>query len=221
MRAERAAAGLAVLGLALFAALAAFVATGGQAALDGALMLALREPGNPADPLGPAWMEEAARDVTALGSGTVLTLLTLGAAAHLAMTRGRGPAVLLLLSVVGGTLLAHGLKLGFARPRPELVPQAVQVFSTSFPSTHAMMSAVTYATLGAVLAEEHARRRVGAHLLAVAVVLVALVGTSRVYLGVHWPSDVLAGWAAGLGWASFCWLVARRVRRARREGGEA
>jgi undecaprenyl-diphosphatase len=210
---ERAAALLAVLGAAAFLALATFVAAGGHAALDRALLLALRAPGDPADPLGPRWLEEAARDVTALGSTTVLALLTLAGAGHVFLARGRGPAALLLLAVAGGAALAFVLKLVVERPRPDLVPHAAAVFTQGFPSAHAMMSAVTYATLGAVLAEEHPRRRVAANLLVAATLLTVLVGASRVYLGVHWPSDVLAGWSAGIAWASLCWLAARRLRR--------
>jgi undecaprenyl-diphosphatase len=208
-RAERWVLLLALLGVVAFAVLAATVGSAPVRRLDAALLRALH------DLRGPAWFEGAVRDVTALGSVTVVTLLTIGAAGHLRLTRGREPALLLLVSVAGGVLLSHGLKFAFERQRPDLVPHATEVFTASFPSGHAMTSATAYLALGALLAESHPRRRVGAWLLGVAVVVTALVGVSRVHLGVHWPTDVLAGWAAGLAWASLCWLLARRLRRAR------
>ena len=83
----------------------------------------------------------------------------------------------------------------------------------SFPSVHSLMSAVVYLTLGALLARMVARRRLKFYVLTLAVTLTGLVGISRVYLGVHYPSDVLAGWCVGLSWASLCWLVGRKLQR--------
>jgi undecaprenyl-diphosphatase len=180
---------------------------------DTALLLALREPGAPADPRGPRWLEEAARDVTALGSLVVLAGLTLAVAGFLALAGKRHVALLVTVAVAGGQLLNHLLKTGFDRPRPDLVPHAAQVFSSSFPSGHAMTAAATYLTLGALVARVQERRRVRVYLLAVAVAVTILVGVSRVYLGVHWPSDVLAGWAAGAAWAALCWLAALWLQR--------
>jgi undecaprenyl-diphosphatase len=110
-------------------------------------------------------------------------------------------------------LLSTALKLGFARPRPDLVPHGVRVYTASFPSGHAMLSAVTYLTLGALLARVQPQRRVKAFLLGLAIALTVLIGMSRVYLGVHWPSDVLAGWCGGAAWASLCWFVALQLQR--------
>ena len=131
----------------------------------------------------------------------------------------RGHALLLTASLAGGLLVMHLLKRGYERPRPDLVSHLVHVQTLSFPSGHAMLSAVAYLTLGALLAQTQVRRWQGIYFLLVAIILTVLVGASRVYLGVHWPSDVLAGWCAGMSWALFCWLVAAwlRSRHALRE----
>lgn len=185
---------------------------GGPRGFDQAVLLSLRNPADLADPIGPPWLEVFARDITALGGIPVLTLVTLGAFGFLLMVRKRRTAVLLLVAVGGGLLLSSGLKDMFDRPRPDLVPHTVQVATQSFPSSHAMMSAITYLTLGALLARTQPRRRVKAYLLVSAVLLTLLVGVSRVYLGVHWPTDVLAGWWAGAAWAMLCGAALRRLQ---------
>lgn len=185
---------------------------------DTVLLLALRNPADPADPLGPPWLEEAARDVTALGSLSVLTIVTLGALGQLLWARKPDAALLVAVAVLGGTALNTLSKSGFERPRPDLVPHLTRTVTTSFPSGHAMLSAVVFLTLGALLAQAQERRRVGAFFLAYALALTLLVGVSRVYLGVHWPSDVLAGWCLGGAWAAACWLVAEALRRRHARG---
>ncbi|MFC4175473.1 phosphatase PAP2 family protein [Microvirga sp. GCM10011540] len=196
-----------------FMELADDVSEGETHALDQSLLLALRDPANLANPLGPGWLEEAARDITGLGGYAVLAIITWATWAYLMMVGKRGAALLVLVSIIGGTLLSHGLKLGFERPRPDLVPHATQVYTASFPSGHAMMSAITYLTLGALLARVEKSRRTRAFVMGLAVAMTLLVGASRVYLGVHWPSDVLAGWSVGAAWASFCWFVALQLQR--------
>ena len=142
-------------------------------------------------------------------------LVTLCATAYF-LLHGRYPeAGLLLVAVVGGILLTALLKLGFDRPRPDLVPHLAQVFTASFPSGHAKLSAVTYLTLGALLARIHSQVRVKAYLLLLGLLLTLLVGVSRVYLGVHWPTDVLAGWMLGGAWALLCWLAMGWLQRHR------
>lgn len=194
-----------------FVELADEVAEGETARIDRALLLALRSSADPTDPLGPPWLEEAGRDLTALGGMAVLTLVSVAAVAYLALRRLRGRAVLVAGSVLSGMLASQILKWFFERPRPDLVPHAAPVFTASFPSGHAMMSAVVYLTLGALLARVEPARRMKAFVLAVAVSLAVIVGVSRVYLGVHWPSDVLAGWTVGAAWALLWWLVARAL----------
>ena len=209
-RAERATlltiAAVAVL-LAAFGFIADEVVEGETRAFDTRLMLALRTAGNPSDPVGPVWFEEMMRDFTALGSTGVLTVMTLAVVGFLAFTRKRHAALLVAVSVAGGTLLSTLMKIGFARPRPDLVPHETIVSSASFPSGHSMMSAVVYLTLGVLLARTQASQRVKLYILAVAAALAVLVGVSRVYLGVHWPTDVLAGWSLGAAWALGCWLA--------------
>jgi undecaprenyl-diphosphatase len=190
-----------------FARLANAVGRGSTHAFDEWLIVALRTPGNLADPVGPGWLEEMMRDFTAMGSTGVLTLTVLAIAGFLAMTRKGHAALFVLVSVVGGVLISQTMKWAFARPRPDLVPHGAEVFTASFPSGHSMMSAVVYLTLGALLARTQADPAVKTYVLVMAVVLTVLVGASRVYLGVHWPTDVLAGWALGGVWALICLLV--------------
>ncbi|HEX5997939.1 MAG TPA: phosphatase PAP2 family protein [Hyphomicrobiaceae bacterium] len=190
-----------------FAGLVNTVSNGGAPAFDERLIVALRAPGNLADPIGPKWLEEMMRDFTAMGSTGVLTLMVLAIVGFLAMTGKTHAALFVSVSVGGGVLLSQAMKWATARPRPDLVPHGAEVFSASFPSGHSMMAAVVYLTLGALLARTQADRRVKAYVLTVAVLLTVLVGISRVYLGVHWPTDVLAGWALGGGWALLCLLA--------------
>jgi undecaprenyl-diphosphatase len=196
-----------------FVALADEVREDATAATDQSLMLMLRNPGNPAEPLGPVWVQEAARDITGLGGNTILIFVTLAAFVYLLLVRKRGAAAFVAVAVVGGIMLSSILKVGFDRPRPDIVPHAAQVYSASFPSGHAMLSAVVYLTLGALLARIQEQRRVKAFFLGLAILLTLIIGVSRVYLGVHWPSDVLAGWCVGAAWAALCWFVALQLQR--------
>ena len=182
-------------------------------AFDNAVMLALRNPADLADPIGPPWLEGVMRDVTALGSQFVLVFVTLSVVGFLLLVRKRGAALLVFGSVLGGAILGDLLKLAFERPRPDLVPHGTLVLTASFPSNHAMLSAVTYLTLGALLARFHEKRTAKIYFLALAAILTALVGISRVYLGVHWPTDVLAGWSVGAAWAMGVWLIALWLQR--------
>lgn len=200
-------------GLWAFIALADEVIEGETDKFDHMVLLALRSPGNPADPLGPPWLPEMARDITALGSVGVLTLVFVIVVGYLVITWRRQAALVVFAAVAGGQLLSSTLKIGFERGRPDLVPDAPRVFSASFPSGHAMLSAVTYLTLAALLMRIEAKRRTRIYLLGVAVLLTLLVGVSRVYLGVHWPTDVLAGWCMGAAWAMLWWAVALWFQR--------
>jgi undecaprenyl-diphosphatase len=190
-----------------FSKLADAVGEGHTRVFDEWLLLILRTPDNLSDPIGPKWFEEMMRDFTALGSTGVLTVMVLAAVGFLALTRRAHAAWFVLASVLGGVLISQTMKWAYARPRPELVPHGAEVFTASFPSGHSMMSAVVYLTLGALLARTQAARDAKAYILAVGVVLTVLVGVSRVYLGVHWPTDVLAGWVLGGLWAMLCWLA--------------
>lgn len=196
-----------------FAELAEEVIEGDTRQIDETLLLMLRVADDPADPLGPGWLEEMGRDFTALGGVGVLVFITAAAIFYLVM-QGRGRAALFVLgAIASGMLLSSLMKLGFDRPRPDLVSHGAMVYTASFPSGHSMMSAVTYLTLGALLARVQPLRRLKVFVLSVAVILALLVGLSRIYLGVHWPTDVLAGWTAGACWASLCWLGLLWVQR--------
>jgi len=200
-------------GLLAFAKLAEEMVEGDMRAFDEFLLLSLRSAADPSNPLGPRWLEEMMRDFTALGGIGVLVAVTLAVIGYLVLTRKRYAAITIVVAIVTGLMLSHALKWGFARPRPELVPHGQVVYTQSFPSGHAMLSALVYLTLGALLARTQACRGVRVYFLAVAGLLTAVVGVSRVYLGVHWPTDVLAGWVGGAGWALLCWLVILWLQR--------
>jgi undecaprenyl-diphosphatase len=180
---------------------------------DETVVLALRRLDNPAVPIGPSWLRKAALDVTALGGVTVLTLITVAVCGFLALVRRFRSLLLVLGSTVSGALLNSVLKALFARPRPTVVPHLAEVDAPSFPSGHAMLSAIVYLTLGAMLAQLIERRWLKAYVLGVALMLTFLVGLTRVFLGVHYLTDVLGGWMAGLAWALFTALLARAVKR--------
>jgi undecaprenyl-diphosphatase len=197
----------------VFVELADEVVEGETDRLDERIVLALRNPADASDPIGPQWVEELMRDFTALGGTGVLLLLTAATAVFVALSGRKRTVLLLLAAIGGGYLLSTGMKYGFSRPRPELVPHGSYVYTSSFPSGHSMMSAVTYLTLAALLARTQSRMRMRVFLLGVAAVLTVCVGFSRVYLGVHWPTDVLAGWTLGAAWAIGCWLAAKWLSR--------
>jgi undecaprenyl-diphosphatase len=200
-------------GLWVFIEVADEVAEGETRALDRAVLLALRNPNNLADPRGPPWFEEMGRDLTALGGTALLSLFSLAAVAHLLLRQKPRSAAFVGVSVIGAWALSLALKQLFERPRPDLVPRLSYVMTSSFPSGHSMLSAAVYLTLGALLARFESNLLLKAHVLGWAVLFTVLVGVSRVYVGVHWPTDVLAGWAAGAAWASLCGLVARALQR--------
>ncbi|HMA15604.1 MAG: phosphatase PAP2 family protein [Bacteroidota bacterium] len=204
---------LAAGGVWLFVEIADEVADGELEGFDSAILLSLRSPTDLHDPLGPPWFEEMVRDVTALGGNLVTILITLASAGYLALQRKGRAALFVLLAVSSGILLGSTLKGVFERPRPDLVEHAMGVYTSSFPSGHAMTAGVVYLTLAAVLMRFESRRRLKLYLLSLAVLVTLAVGASRVYLGVHWPSDVIAGWAAGAAWAMLWWCAALWMQR--------
>jgi undecaprenyl-diphosphatase len=181
--------------------------------MDRSILLSLRDKDDLADPIGPRWVEESMRDFTALGGVAVLTLLSGAAIGFLLIERKSAAALLLFAAVFGGWVAATLLKMGFDRARPDLVPHGSHVYTASFPSGHAMMAAVTYLTIGALLARLHQGLWTKAYFLILAALLTIAVGISRVYLGVHWPTDVLAGWTIGGCWALLCWTAAKLLQQ--------
>jgi undecaprenyl-diphosphatase len=207
--------------LAAAAAAWAFLAVGSEMregetlALDRRILLAFRTPGDPSQPLGSQSFQEAMRDVTALGGFTVLTLVTVVAALAFAFHRKLRHAAVLVVAVLVAQVGSEQLKGLYGRPRPELVPHGSYVYSASFPSGHSMLSATVYLTLAALIATLEPRRATRALVFATAAILMAAIGVSRIYLGVHWPSDVLAGWCAGAGVALVAWAALLRLAKGR------
>lgn len=206
--------GLAIAAL-VFLKLASEVSEGDTMAFDRWVMLALRQPGDLAVPSIP-WLLAPMRDITAIGGPISLTLITLLVTGFLLVTRKFATAALVLASATGGAILSTLLKDIFLRARPAIVPHLVVVDTTSFPSGHAMNSAIVFLTLGALLTRTQQSRAVQLYLVSVAILLTLLVGISRVYLGVHWPSDVIAGWVVGGAWAALCLAIARLLQSHRR-----
>ena len=204
---------LLLIGGALFAffQLASEVSEGDTLALDRAILVGLRTPGNPAVPIGPHWLPEAMTDLTAFGSPTGLLLVCAVLIVYLLLARRLRTALFVFAASAGGMALGSLLKHVYARPRPTIVPHLVDVTSTSFPSGHATDSAMVYLTLAALLARTVPERAVRIYIIGVAILLTLLIGCSRVFLGVHYPSDVVAGWTLGAAWALACSLAYARL----------
>lgn len=191
------------------------------------LLSAIRTPDDRAVTVLPRWLESAALDVTALGGTVVLGLTVLAIAGYLVLHGLWRNGLFVVVAGAGGWVLNWVLKAGFDRARPDVVPHLREVMSSSFPSGHAMTSAAVYLTLGALLTRVAQGRLAKIYCLAVAILVTFLVGSSRVVLGVHYPSDVLAGWLVGTSWALLCLTIEmllekraglRREQRAHQEG---
>ncbi|PRY84030.1 phosphatase PAP2 family protein [Donghicola tyrosinivorans] len=196
-----------------FVGVAEEMSEGDLHSFDETVLLALRVAGQPDNPIGGPEIEIAMRDLTALGGVTVLTVMTLSVMTYLILARQKASAAFLGLAIVGGQVISGLAKFGFDRPRPDLVSHAVEVSSSSFPSGHSMMAAVTYLTLAVMLGRAEPRASIRRFYIVLAGILALLVGVSRVYLGVHWPSDVLAGWSLGAAWALGVAMLAEHMAR--------
>lgn len=199
------------LGVLAFLLLTALVMADTTHAFDHRVLSWLHVPGEPVAPVFSAWLVDPMTDITALGGYTALTLLTLGAALHYALLGRYVMSVAVILAIASSGLVTHVLKLGIDRMRPELVDHLTHSANASFPSGHALQATVAFLIIGALAAQAQQNPRIKALILASAALLIFLVGISRVYLGVHWPTDVLAGWCLGTAWAGLWWLVLRRV----------
>ncbi|WEK41518.1 MAG: phosphatase PAP2 family protein [Candidatus Brevundimonas colombiensis] len=178
-------------------------------------VLALMRPyaDDPGRPWGPWWLKEAAADITSLGGISVLGLFALIVIVFLLSQRKWLSSLLLVLGLAGGVALSEGLKAVFERERPPAAMQAVETINASFPSGHALLSTVFYLSVAVMLTRAFPKRRFKAFVLGVGILMALLVGLTRVYLGAHWASDVLAGWAVGAAWAMALWLVAYAIAR--------
>ena len=199
--------------------LASEMLEGDTLALDRMLLTALRQPGDLGTPIGPSWLPGTMIDITALGGTTNLTLISVLAIAFLLLLGRYRHALYMAAATGGGAIFGTLLKSLFARARPEVVPHLIEVHSLSFPSGHALNSAIVYLTLAVLIARELELRRMRIFVVGAAALLVLLIGFTRLYLGVHFPSDVLAGWMLGASWALAMGMIAdllhRVLRRAR------
>ena len=194
-----------------FIALAGEVMEGDTQAFDTRILQALRDPADPARPRGPSWLTPALLDLTAIGGPTVLGLVVVSVAGFLLLQARYRTALVILITSASGEVVNNVLKNFFERPRPDVVPHLREVTSASFPSGHAMESAIIYLTLGAMLMRIVDGRLAKIYCMTMAIFATLLVGMSRVYLGVHFPTDVVGGWIFGFAWASLCWLVEQRL----------
>jgi undecaprenyl-diphosphatase len=208
-------AALAVIAAAVlaFIGIADEMSEGDAHAFDMAVLQILHpDAANPSDPIGPFWLDHAAADLTAIGSVSVLAALSLAVGGFLALNRRWIEAGIIAAAFGGGLAISQALKGVFGRERPPEIYRASEILNASFPSGHALLSAVVFLTLGAMLAQAASGRALRTYVMSAAIILVLVVGLTRIYLGVHWTTDVLAGWAAGGAWATACWLAERRIR---------
>lgn len=202
-----------VTALLVFIYVAKEVASGDTQKIDKLVLEYLRDNAEMKLPIGPTWFTAAMTDITALGGATIILMITAAVSLYLMIQKKYEYMWLILIATVGGALISFGLKELFARERPPLIFHLLTVKSMSFPSGHAMMSSVVYLTQGALLAKVQPNKNLRVCILLIVIFLVFLIGISRVYLGFHYPSDVLAGWSVGFAWASLCWLVVIYLQR--------
>ena len=196
--------------LLVFLMLASEVMEGDTLAMDTKIVRALRSADDPSRPIGPVWMTGVLEDLTALGGPTVTWLVILAVTGYLLLESKYRDALVVFVTSASGDFVNHAIKNVFSRARPTIVPHLRDAFSSSFPSGHSMESAIVYLTLAAVVMRIVKGRITKAYCLGLALLITFLVGVSRVFLGVHYPTDVIGGWIIGLFWASLCWLIAQR-----------
>lgn len=205
--------GVLALGAYGFAELAGEVLEGDVTSIDESILLAFRASGDLSDPIGSVAVEEAMRDITALGGVVITSFVTLLAVGYYLVDRRPRASAFLFVMVFSGVAILFALKFGFARPRPGLVPHEMESLSPSFPSGHSATAAVVYLTIAGLIADVMPRLSLRIFVASMATAIVIAVGVSRVYMGVHWPTDVLAGWGFGATWAAASWLIGRDFKR--------
>lgn len=193
------------VGIALFAMLAKTVQQGTTQMFDEGVMAYLGQ-----HRIG--WIERSLIEITALGTGLVVIVIVAIAATFLWLTRHKYSAILLLVSTGGGLIVNNILKLIFDRERPQAFEWLAHASSSSFPSGHAMSAAIVYATVGYLAARLQRRRWARWLTMFLAFCMIVLICVSRLYLGVHYPSDVLAGLILGLAWAAFCMAALEAIQ---------
>lgn len=175
-------------------------------AFDHAILVSLRAWG------GPSWLPRVAKDVTALGGGVILTLVVIAVTGLLLVQRLWLTALAVLAASISGGMAVDAIKAWAGRARPDLVDHLVTVTNASFPSGHAANSATVYLTVAALSTQVLRQSAARTYTVVAAVLLVGTIGLSRIYLGVHWPTDVLAGWSFGTLWALAWWWATERAR---------
>jgi undecaprenyl-diphosphatase len=205
----------ALAGILIFISIADEVVKGETQHFDNYILRSLREPDNISQPAFPDWVTAAMKDITALGSAAVIVLFTLIITGYLLLQKKYYWLWLVLIATVGGALLVWGLKEFIGRTRPTVVTHLLEEKSLSFPSGHSMMSAIVYLTQATLLSRIEKNRKVKIYIISTALLLIFLIGISRVYIGVHYPTDVMAGWVAGISWALLCWYVASLLEKKR------
>lgn len=198
---------IALFSLFIFIQIADEVTEGDLQQIDEKILLMLRDNNDPSRALGPERLEFIVRDITALGSFTVITLITLFVVIFLLIKKEYRSVFYVLSASVGGAILLNVLKFIFARERPDIVQHLVSEISMSFPSGHSTISAVVYLSLAVLIMRVEKSHKARIFIISVALFLTFIVGVSRLYLGVHYPTDVIAGWSIGLFWALFVWLI--------------
>lgn len=200
--------GLALTAL-LFLYLWSEMAEGEVGAVDRFILIAFRQPGNVNIMTGPTWLRQTMLDITTLGGTTVLILVITGSALFVFMKGAHRMALVILGATISGSFMVSLLKGFFQRPRPTLVDHFVLEHTLSFPSGHAANSAIVYLTIATLFLRVEPSLRTRLFVLAAALLLTLAIGVSRIALGVHWPSDVLAGWMFGICWACFWALLVK------------
>ncbi|KHS46812.1 phosphatase PAP2 family protein [Novosphingobium subterraneum] len=183
-----------------FVLVASLVLSGHGSEIDSSGLLFWRR-GADLVPAGPQWLLEAVRDLTALGGVLLRNLILIGVLAALLFLRLKREAVLLTATVMGGWLVNSLVKIAVGRPRPMIVPHLTEAGGQSFPSGHSFNSAVIYIAIALAFAAMSPRRSIRWTLIISAIALSIAIAISRVWLGVHFPTDVAAGWLGGAGWA--------------------
>ncbi len=180
---------------------------------DQKILLSMRQSIDLAEPIGPLFLKDAMVDLSALGSVSVALVIFVTVLGLLLIQRQHRLVIFMTLSIFGGSALSIFLKTLFMRSRPDLIPHLTPAHYYSFPSGHSMTATVVYFTLAMVLSEAAHEKIIKHYILICAILIIGIVGISRVYIGVHWPSDVLGGWMMGTAWALLCWLIQRSTKK--------